>query len=343
MIAYKKFILLPLLTLLVTLSSIASINYFMDPLWSFEHEHKFNQFQRGRKERQQKSNALYFRSQKYDTLLFGSSRTTYMNQNKWDGNTFNYAVSDMQPNEYNDYLNFAINEAKQPIKRVIIGLDFFGALTYSPLIAKEPNLILNEITKPFYRYKLLLSIDTLSYTNLNIQNYFKKPYGKYTYNNIKTAHPKSGSDLENYENRIKGNLETYIRDRYCKTYNEDYKRDMLSLTTSHPNIEFIVFTTPVSSQHFNTLLSQNLYSTYERWIKDSVEVFGKINHFMYLSDLTRNANLYFQDSNHGYDTTEECITNEILKKESKCPKTNMLLTKQNIDEKLNLLIRLNLH
>lgn len=327
---------------MITLSSIASINFFMDPLWTFEHEHKYNQFQRGRKERQQKSNALYFRSQKYDTLIFGSSRTAYMNQYKWDKKTFNYAVSDMQPNEYNDYLNFAITQAKQPIKRVIIGLDFFGALTYAPLISKEPQLILSKIVEPFYRYKLLLSIDMLNYTNLNIQNYIKKPFGKYRYDNVKTSHPKSNIDVATYEKQIEGTLKVYIRDRYVKKYDNNYKYEIKKLISSHPNIEFIIFTTPVSSQHFDTMISQNLYNEYEKWLKESVEVFGIINHFMYLNKMTKNAALYFQDSNHGYAETEECLTNELLQKDSKCPKTNMILTNKNIQEKLNLLKNLNL-
>lgn len=339
----QKWIFFTLASVFFTLSFFVSINYFMDPLWTFEHEHKYNQFQRGRKERQQKSNALYFRSASYDTILFGSSRTTYMNQYKWDKKTFNYSVSDMQPNEYNEYLNFAITKAKHPIKRVIIGLDFFGALTYAPLISKEPKLILDEITQPFYRYKLLFSIDTLSYTNLNIQDYFKKSYGKYTYNNIKTSSPKADTNRENYEKRIQGNIETYIRDRYSKEYDENYKKDILNLITSHPDIEFVVFTTPVSSQHFNALLSQNLYQEYERWIKESVEVFGTINHFMYKNGITNNAHLYFQDSNHGYDTTYECLTNEMLKKDSECPKINMILNKENVENKLTLLKKLNLN
>ena len=100
----------------MSISTIASINYYMDPMWTFNHEHKFSDYQRARKERQQKSNALYFRDKKYDTLIFGSSRVTYMNQHTWNENTFNYSVSDMQPNEYHEYLNFAIQEAKQPIK-----------------------------------------------------------------------------------------------------------------------------------------------------------------------------------------------------------------------------------
>ena len=69
--------------------------------------------------------------------------------------------------EGNEYLDFAILEAKQPIKKVIIGLDFFGSLTYTPIVAKEPHLILDKTLEPFYRYKLLFSLDTLIFSMHN--------------------------------------------------------------------------------------------------------------------------------------------------------------------------------
>ena len=47
-----------------------------------------------------------------------------MHQTYWDNKTFNYSFAGMMPSEFDDYLNFAIKKAKQPIKRVIIGLDF---------------------------------------------------------------------------------------------------------------------------------------------------------------------------------------------------------------------------
>lgn len=338
----KKWILFSLLAIFATISTIASVNFFIDPLWTFEHEHKFNQFQKGRKERQQKSNALFFRSQKYTTLIFGSSRTSYMNPYIFGKNVFNYAVSDMQPREYATYLDFAINKAKQPIKTVIIGLDFFGALEYEPFISKEPQLILEKITEPLYRYKLLLSIDTINYTKSNIKNYIKKADIRYTYNYIKTTPPKSNITPEQYDKKIQNDLEIYSRDRYKHKYDENYKKYITELVASHKDINFIVFTTPVSKQHFETMISHNLYDEYERWLKESVDIFGVVHNFMYLNDLTKNANIYFMDSNHGYGETYECLANELLNKSSLCPRIEQTLDKTNLTEQLQTLREVNL-
>lgn len=342
MLHKKKWIIFTILAILTSLVSIGSLNFFMDPLWTFEHSHKYNQYQRGRKERQQKSNALLFKEKKYTTLLFGSSRTTYMNQYKLGSDVFNYAVSDMQPNEYEEYLRFAIEDANQPIKTVIIGLDFFGVLEYAPFISKNPQAILEPILEPFYKYKLLISIDTLDYSLKNITYTLKKPYGKYTYDNVKsTPIYNIKTTKDSYKKRIENDLKTYVKDRYYTDYDVNYKNYLSHLKTSFPKINFIVFTTPVSEQHFKTLISQDLYNDYERWLQESVDVFGQLHHFMFINVITQNAYLYFKDSNHCYTSTYECLGDEILGNPSKCPTIDMILTEENLYEKINLLKSLN--
>ena len=336
----KKWILISLSSIFLALLLIASINFFMDPFWTFNHEHQFNQYQKSSRERQQKSNALYFREKKYDTLIFGSSRTANMNQHKWSESTFNYSASDMKPNEYNEYLNFALLEAKQPIKKVIIGLDFFGSLTYTPIVAKEPRLILDKITEPFYKYKLLFSLDTLTFSMHNFKYTFKKLDGKYDYNYVKTPKIKSQDTLESFNKKVNSNALGYKR-RYSTEYDSNYIKIITKLVNSHPDIKFIVYTSPVSEVHFRIMQNQNLYEEYERWLQESVHVFKEINHYMYINDVTKNANLYFMDSHHGYATTYECITNDLLSKESNCPKINMVLTKRNIETNLDTLRKLN--
>ncbi len=343
MLSAKKFISLTLVSILLSLSCLALFNFAMDPLWTFEHSHKYNQFQRGRKERQQKSNAIYFRSPRYDTILFGSSRISYMNQYAWDDRTYNYSVSDMQPNEYKEYLNFAIDKAKQPIKRVIIGLDLFGALTYAPFISKEPKIILDEISKDFYRYKLLTSVDALDYSIKNIKYTMDKATQKYRYDNRKTAPIKTEKSLESFNKNNESSIHNYFLHRYSKPYDKEYKKIIQALKTSYPDIEFIVFSTPVTAKHFEVIVDNDvLYKKYELWLRESVAVFGELNHFMYRSELSQKANIYFFDSNHGYDTTYECITDEILNKKSSCPQTKIVINKDNIDQMLQMIKKLNL-
>ncbi|MDD3477093.1 MAG: hypothetical protein PHI38_09520 [Sulfurimonas sp.] len=336
----KKWILYILISLALTLSAIASINYYIDSLWTFEHEHKFNQYQRGSKEREQKSNALYFRSKKYETIIFGSSRITYMNPYVLDDKTFNYAVSDMQPREYKAYLDFAITEAKQPITSVIIGLDFFGALEYEPFIAKESKVILEKITSPFYKYKLLFSLDTLKQSLSNIKNTSKKRNTTYKYSYVKRQNF-NDINITKYNSNIQKDIQDYLRDRYKHKYDENYFSYISELIKSYPEIKFIFFTTPVSEEHFKVILSKDLYQDYERWLRESVQVASEINHFMYKSELAAKANIYFSDSNHAYPKTYKCLTNELFNKESDCPRTNIIINQTNLEEKLELLKSLN--
>ena len=62
---------------------------------------------------------------------------------------------------------------------------------------------------------------------------------------------------------------------------------------------------------------------------------------MYMSELSNNSYKYFQDSNHAYDTTYECISNELMKKESNCVRTKIIFTDKNINQKLQELKILN--
>jgi len=337
----KKWITHSLISVLITLSAIATLNFYMDPLWTFEHEHKYNQYQRGRKDRQQKSNALYFRTKKYNTLIFGSSRTINMNPHYLNDTTFNYAVNDMQPNEYNEYLDFALHKAHQPIKKVIIGLDFFGCLTYTPLIAKHPQKILEQIDKPFYKYKLFFSLDTLSYSLQNIKYFFQKRNDTYKYNYVKRTAPESHNTFKQYTAHIQGGLKSYKRYRYCTNYDINYKNEIKKLVKNYPHIKFIVFTTPVSSNHFQLMISQNLYPQYEKWLRDSVNVFHQVRHYMYLSNITKHPNENFLDSNHAYPRIYNCISDDLLHRQSACQDMSILLNKNNINTQLALLRKLN--
>ena len=339
MVLIKKWILVSLFSILFTLTLIAGFDYYIDPLWTFNHTSKFSTYQRGRKERQQKSNALYFRNKRYDTLIFGSSRTTYINQHHFNEHTFNYALSDMQPNEYEYYLDFAIYKAHQPVKNVIIGLDFFGALTYAPTISKDPEKILNRITEPFYRYKLLLSIDVLSYSFQNIKYYFLKREHTYTQDYVHRSPKKIDIDIESFNKKIDTKL--YRRDRYSQKYDDNYLKILLRLVKRHPNIHFTVFTTPVSAKHFEAILQTGQYANYERWLQESVKAFGKVHHYMYLNAMTKPANLYFYDSNHMYNSAYDCIVYQLQNKPSHCPKVDMLITNDNIKESLQKLRVLN--
>jgi len=339
----KRWIIKSLVAVFLTLLSIAGFNFYMDPLWTFDHKHLFGDYQRAAKERQQKSHALYFRAKKYDTLMLGSSRTARINQHTFSDMTYNYAVSDMTPIEYIHYIRFAITQAKQPIKTIYIGLDFFGALDYKSKIAYEADSLLKTITQDFYRYKLLLSLDALDYSIKNIKYSLNQRMNRYTYNNVERTPPLNYSiSKENFEKNVAVEVHEF-EERYSKKYDENYKNIMKSLVQSFPKIKFIVFTTPVSILQFKKLIEMNQYQNYERWLRESVDIFQKVHHFMYINPITQEENVYFQDSHHTYMATSKCLAQEILTQKSACPKVDMTLTKDKIYTQLRQLQEINLH
>ena len=339
----KRWIIKSLLVIFLTLLGIAGFNFYMDPLWTFDHKHLFDNYQRAAKERQQKSHALYFRAKKYDTLILGSSRTARINQHTFSDTTYNYAVSDMTPIEYIHYIHFALTQAKQPIKTIYIGLDFFGGLDYKSKIAYEADSLLETIIQSFYRYKLLLSLDALDYSIKNIKYSLKHRMNRYTYDNIERTPPLNHNiSKENFEKNVAVEVHEF-EERYSKKYDENYKSIMQNLVQSFPQIKFIVFTTPVSIVQFKKLIEMHQYKNYERWLRESVEVFGKVHHFMYINHITREENIYFQDSHHTYMATSKCLAQEMLAQESACPKIDMVLTKDKINTQLKQLQEINLY
>lgn len=339
----KRWIIKSLLAVFLTLLGIAGFNFYMDPLWTFDHRHMFDDYQRAAKERQQKSHALYFRAKKYDTLMLGSSRTARMNQHTFSDTTYNYAVSDMVPMEYIHYIDFAITKAKQPVKTIYLGLDFFGGLGYKSKIAYKADSLLETITQSFYRYKLLLSLDALDYSIKNIKYSLRHRINRYTYDNVERTPPLNHSiSKKNFEKNVAVEVGEFEQ-RYSRKYDENYKSIMQNLVKSFPHIKFIVFTTPVSIVQFKKLIEMHQYKNYERWLRENVEVFSKVHHFMYLNPITREENIYFQDSHHTYMATSKCLAQEMLNQKSSCPKIDIVLTKQNINAKLKELKKINFH
>ena len=339
----KKWLINTLSLVLISLFIIGLFNYVMDPMWTFEHKHSYNQYQRASKERQQKSHAIYFQSRRYNTLLLGSSRTTFMDQRIWfeKDDTFNYAVSDIQPQEYISYIKFAINEAKQPIKRVILGLDFFGALEYAPLISTKSIDILSPITQHLYRWKLLFSFGALDYSIKNINYYLKKRSYTYNRDNQKHMFISGNRAQEQYKRIIAGDLEEYKRNRYSTAYDNGYKNVILQLKKEFPHIEFIIYTTPVSFDHFRLLIETDQYENYERWLKESAQVFGTVHHFMYLNQYTDNSETYFVDSNHPREEITKCIAEQVQGIKSNCQQTDFVLHREQINLQLQTLKQIN--
>lgn len=314
---YKSFVFKILSIVFIVVFSAASFIYFIDPMWTFGHKHKYNDVQTVINERQQKTNQIKFLPFEYDTLLIGSSRSTYINEHEFSGmNVFNYAVSNISIQEYSSFIEYAKSERGREFDTIIIGLDFFKSSIKESSAKLSIDQYATEANKPFYRYKNLLSYDLLEYSWQNFKtSRNNKVEEERVYNR---EHVASAKDIDPSlkEKQTIAKIEKFRKEFYGETYqyNPDYKNILMELKKNNPNTKFIIFTTPISTPLFTALVDEGRLTDYENWLEDIVSVFGGVYNFMYPNTVTNDINNYF-DGHHFYPPVGTLIAHRISQDE----------------------------
>jgi hypothetical protein len=305
----KLWVICILSILLIFIITIMGINFFIDPNWSFSHEHYFNTSQSDFNERQTKANYLTYREESYDAILLGSSRTTYINQNEFSLSTFNYGVSAVSVQEFERMIDFALDtQEKEYFERIYIGLDFFATNANRDdleTLEETSNNAFEMTNNKSNRYTELLSIDTFENSVKNaIASFFKnrgtqRYQRSYDRNNIATA---LVVDAQTAEQNIADDVQRYKETHYGSNYkyNKNYKDIMQSLIDKYPNTEFIVFTNPIHFELFSAIDENNLEDDFNQWLKDIVEVFGEVHNFIGKNEITTDSSYYY-DGHHYYE------------------------------------------
>lgn len=340
----KTFTITTLLLISVCILPIAVFNYFMDPMWTFGSNHKYNQIQTVINERQQKTNDLYFNHEQYDTLLIGSSRTTYINQHEFsDRKVYNYAVADLSFKDYNHMIEFAKSQKGfKDLDTIIIGVDFFKTSIAETSADSNFHTYIEQAKEPFYRYKNLLSLGVLDYSR---HNYNLSKAGKvveprnYNRENVAEAFQIDSQEREK-ETREKINKfrnEFYKDEKY--EYNKEFKEMLETIKKNNPDKEFILFTTPIYSGLFDALIEEGRYPDYVRWLEDITEVFGEVYHFMYPNSVTSNIDNYF-DGHHFYPNVGTMIAHVINGERGVGEPADfgVLIKKDELEDRLNQLV-----
>ena len=292
---------------------IILFNYVVDPNWTFAHANILNSKQKGFNERQQKTNFIYFNGlQDYDGLLLGSSRSTYINQNDFDGlNIYNYALNSMFPSEYKEYIAFAKKVKGRNFKYIIIGMDFFGTNAKTESLEFEtPQFYIANTQSPYYRYKMLFSYDTAKFSLKNIKNVYRDSQHFYRRDNVHIQEKVSEPERKNrFEINLKRHTENFMDNKYV--YNSQYKTILEGLKTDNPDTKFIIFTPPVSANlQVSIIKDAKRFNEYERWLKEMIEVFGEVHHFMNINTVTTNLQNY-PDDDHFYPYIGKMLANKL--------------------------------
>lgn len=332
----KKWIKIFSIITLITIGIVGSINFIVDPLWNFNHENKLNKIQSLFNERQQKTNHIYFKGlDTYDGILLGSSRTALINQNEfYNMNIYNYAIESMHPFEYKDYLKFAKKIKGKEFKYIIIGADFYGSIQNDKKHFEDPSYYITNTKSVFYRYKMLFSLDAFKQSIKNIQNSLSTlPNKYYTRNNVKVRRKiveASWKRRKNFKIHLKRHTEVFLKSKR----NSEYINILKRLKKENPNTKFIIFTSAITADLLVSIIKNGKkIEEFENWLKEIIEVFGEVHHFMTINSITTNLQNY-PDDDHLYPDIAKFIAIKLTdKNNSNIPKDfGIVIDKTNISE-----------
>lgn len=331
----KKWVKIFLASSLLGIVLTASINFIVDPLWSFDHSNPFNAQQKGFDERQQKTNYIKARGlSKYEGILLGSSRTVFINQNDFENmRIYNYSLNGMMPYEYKGYIDYVKKIKKDDFKYMIIGLDFFGTdITVSKKV-KSPEFYINNAEDFLYRYQNLLSIDNLKISYKNIRYSLRDHLDHYSRDNVKFKLKETEQKrIQNYTRNLKKHTLGFMNEKY--KYNPKYIDILKQVKEENPKTKIIVLTPPVTADLLASIMkNSNRINEFERWLKEVIEVFGEVHHFMSINTITTNLQNYFDDD-HYYPYIGTLLANKLSGKENEDIPNDfgIVLNKSNIDK-----------
>lgn len=333
----KHWLIVVSLCVCIPLAGVGLFNSYIDSLWLFPHKNKWNEVQFGFNERQQKTDYISYRPFTYDGVILGSSRTTFINENDFVGlNSFNYAVSSMDPREYDAYIEYAKEQKGSDLSNIVIGLDFLGTNKNREIGFDEPEVYLNNARSFLYPIKSYVSMDGITYSRNTIEHsiHDSKDIDRYNRENIKQMRDYT---KEERDAQIAAQVDKFSKEIYGGNYEYQNMKEILGTVKEHnPNTKFYVFTTPVSEPLFRTMIQAGRWDDYERWLRDAVDVFGEVHHFMYLNSITTNLDNYM-DGHHFTPEVGTMIAHKVTQQEDPAIPSDfgVVITKENIDEVLD--------
>ncbi len=328
----KKWIKIWLYVNTLAIVGIVSLNFLIDPLWFFSHSHKLNSLQVDFDERLQKSIKLKYNEnlENIDTLLMGSSRSTYYDQSKF-GNmkVFNFAFSGAYPYEYKYFINYAKSLKKNEFDNIILGLDFYGC-GYKKDKKEKPDYLSDLDKNPLYILSNYMSLDASRYSLTNIAKSITNHAGgrSYNRNNVVLADKKN---IKQVEERAKNKSKIYWKNM---EYDENYSNVLQGLKNQNQKSNFIIYTTPLSKPFLQVLYgNKKLKEYYFRWVRDMVLVFGKVYFFTLPNKLSENYMSYTKDGDHFYPEAVENIS-KIISGQKDIKGFGIIITRDNVDKVL---------
>lgn len=296
----KKWVLKFIKYALSVIIFVSAFNFIVNPYKIFSHP--FDLFWKV------KTNILSDRMSKFyeekhsnpSTILMGTSRSGFFTEQQLhpyvQAPIYNYSMAGSSVDEQAAYLRYVL-EHQHP-KTIIWSLDFF---TFNPTKTINPAFDINRLQTPIFLndyYVSLYSFKTLSRSFKTLKkNLLSKidplPYGQpYTPQQV--------------DFNIKYVLHQYASEKsflnsslFKEPHSIDPKLALVKQTLDlchQYNVECILYTSPVFSQHIDMIYAMGLGNTFEYW-KKSLAHIAPYTDFCTTNSITTNA-MNFTDSSH---------------------------------------------
>jgi hypothetical protein len=320
--------------LIISLSVIAITLYLYNSNYYFNHNLlNINKFTPN--ERKYKTNYLNKKENNYNSILLGSSSTSYINENDFDKFiVYNYSVSAMIPSEYQYAISHLDKNNKKRVKNIFIAIEFFTTNYNEVTRLKDLNIenYILESQEHTYFIKELLNISTLKHILENILSPIEYETYYTRWENIHHAQVLNEKIVN--ERIIVGINKRHIRELQKYKYYSHYKDELLSLKKNNLTKQFYIFITPVAKPYMDLIL-RTRFKSYVKWLKETIEVFGSIYIHPYSNSITNNYLKHFTDNRHYLPSTGKEIINSMFNKKDKYDKNYNLLTKESINLYIN--------
>lgn len=270
------------------------INFTIDP-YNFLNS-KYTTFIPISNERYIKTVFLSNHKNQYDSVIIGSSRSSYINASKFlKYNMFNYSISGISLDEYLPYLKFY--KKTQGIPRlVILALDFYGSNKAYQTPFKPEIIIKNSLSK----FALFMDYTRIKNAHISLKMLISEP-SDYSIYYTRDLIKKRGSDkIEGLNTEIiKRNTLELKSDFKNYSLRDDYKSQLLKIKEFFPNSKIVVFICPI---HRSLSMATNHLVdplNYQNWVSEIVSVFGHCYDFNKYDCIVNDEKNFF-DASHFY-------------------------------------------
>ena len=323
-----------LLLLGIPIGSVMAFNYYIDPNWTFTHAHDNNDMQRGFNERQQKTNWINAQNHfKYDAIMIGTSRTTYINSEQFSAPLFNYSLSNLHITEYPQFLQYAKDKNEQPFQTVYVELTITSYDGNIQPSFTESDSFFSQAEDPFLKYSSLFSQETFEHAKLNYEmskndaSDLPRIYDR----NLQVSTTYKGKDLEQRLAVLKRQLASRDESKpNWMSYRDDFKPTLQEIKAMFPTAQIVPFSDLIWSERLTTYIQHpQVTPAYKRYVTDIVDTFGQFYSFHQYNETTMNEANFF-DLYHFYPAIGDDVAAAL--QQPTASELVYIVTKDNLDE-----------